>query len=330
MRSGRAGISYGSIRVIPMSLDHVQESAELWLSRYRATRGTLKVLPEMWGTDPSHIRAFIESHVEDRSAYIAECGGELAGYMAFDAFTFHGERTAFCPIMGHASVDAMRATVYRKMYGIISGLWVGDGALSHIFTYYSCDDVLRDAFYGLGFGLYAVDCFGLPEPEDGPRRASIREGTEEDLPELIRLVEDSRLFYREPPTFLVTEKKDEKYFRNLLDEGNGQVFFAEDGGRMVGFIYIRRNTMDDAITLTPRGVGIVSAYLEASARGRNIGDLLLGRVVEWCRENDVSCVHVDYESANPYACVFWPRHFTQVLHSAKRRVNQDILSLHGL
>ena len=326
MSRERAGI-----RVTTMSMDHVEASAELFVSRYEAARKTLRVLPDTWSEDPSHVRSFLSNHVGDGSAYVAERGGEPVGYMAYDSFPFHGERKAFCPVLGHASVEAGRSLIYLEMYRALSRRWVEDGVLGHFVTYFSDDAVLRDLFFGLGFGLYVVDCFGPPEPVAGSGQADVREGSVDDLPELVRLDEEFRRFTVEPPLFLVREKLSQRRYERLLTDGGSRVFIAEAGGRAVGFIYVRRNDEDDAVTLSPRGVGmidVIGAYLEPDARGRGVGEQLLDRAFEWCRGNDVSSVHVDFESANPYASRFWPKYFTPVLHSVKRSVNQDIVSLH--
>ncbi|MBN2334378.1 GNAT family N-acetyltransferase [Candidatus Bathyarchaeota archaeon] len=321
----------GGIRVTPMSIDHVDASAELFVSRYDAARKTLRVLPGTWSEDPAHVRSFLLKHVGDGLAYVAERGGEPVGYMAYDVFPFHGERKAFCPVLGHASVEAGRSLIYLELYRALSGHWVEDGVLGHFVTYFSDDAVLRDLFFGLGFGLYVVDCFGPPEPVAGSGQSDVREGSVDDLPELVRLGEESRRFYIEPPLFLVRDKQSREYYERLLMDGGGRVFIAEAGGRAVGFIYVRRNDEDDAVTLSPMGVGmidLIGAYLEPDARGRGVGEQLLDRAFQWCRTNSVSSVHVDYESANPYASRFWPKHFTPVLHSVKRSVNRDIVSLH--
>jgi GNAT superfamily N-acetyltransferase len=311
-------------------MDQVDISVELWLSNYRAARSKLMTLPEDWSLNTSHIRSFIERHVRNGSSYLATRHGQNLGYMAFDTFTFHGEPTAFCPIMGHASVEEEKEKIYLNLYSSLSGACVKAGILNHLFSFYTCDDALRGVLYGLGFGLYAVDCFGFPEIRTSGKPTSIRRVTLGDLNEVAELWDESRRFYLEPPIFLTMDRKEESYYRRLLEDREHQLFIAEESGRAVGFIHVRRSSDDDDSILASAGIGLIQgAYLEFPARGRGLGERLLEQAVEWCRVNGLSSIHVDYESANPFASGFWPKYFMPVLHSAKRRVNQDAAGVRG-
>jgi GNAT superfamily N-acetyltransferase len=143
------------------------------------------------------------------------------------------------------------------------------------------------------------------------------------------LVEESRHFYRGPPIFLARGKAERRTYEDLIRSSEAAVFIAEHDGRLVGFMGVKRSDGDDAFTLADRGTGTMGglgAYIQSSFRGRGVGPRLLSHAVEWCREQRMGRIHVDYESANPYASGFWPKHFTPAMYSVRRRVNPDILN----
>ena len=74
----------------------------------------------------------------------------------------------------------------------------------------------------------------------------------------------------------------------------------------------------------PTTIDVTGAYLKPEARGRGTADALLGKLLDWARERGYARCAVDFESANPTASRYWPRHFTPVCHSLIRRLDERI------
>jgi GNAT superfamily N-acetyltransferase len=323
-------ISYDSIEIEPMREEHVQPSIELWTTQYRNARNTVRELPEKWITDLTAIRLFLEEHAEKGKGIVAKTDGDVIGYMVYDRFPFHGADTVYCPIMGHASFESGRAKIYQEMYRSLSDIWVRDAVLDHIVTFFSLDVQLKQVLFNLGFGLYVVDAYRSVDPIDSNGSVSIMEASPNDVEDVMRLGDESRSYYREPPLFLVRDEEKREYYEDFISNREAAVFIAELDGKIVGFMSVKKNRGDDVITLADKGTGIIDelgAYIQPSCRGHGIGAHLLNHVLEWCREQRIDYIHVDYESANLYASGFWPKHFTSTMYSVRRRVNPDIL--HG-
>ena len=200
--------------------------------------------------------------------------------------------------------------------------------MDHIITFFSLDVQLKQVLINLGFGLYVVDAFRSADPVDSNGGASILKASLSDVEAVMRLGEESRYYYRESPLFLVRDKEKRKYYEDFIRNNEAAVFLAELDGNSVGFMSIKKNPGDDVITLADKDTGMIDelgAYIQPSCRGHGIGARLLSYVLEWCREQRIDHVHVDYESANLYASGFWPKHFTPTMYSVRRSVNPDIL-----
>jgi len=321
-------ISYDSIEIEPMREEYVQPSIELWTTQFKNVKNTVQDIPEKWIIDVTATRLFLEEHVKTGKGIVAKTDGDVIGYMVYNRLPFHGADTAFCPVMGHASVESGRARIYQKMYKNISDLWVKDAVLDHIITFFSLDVQLKQVLINLGFGLYVVDAFRSADPVDSNGGASILKASLSDVEAVMRLGEESRYYYRESPLFLVRDKEKREYYEDFIRNNEAAVFLAELDGNSVGFMSIKKNPGDDVITLADKDTGMIDelgAYIQPSCRGHGIGARLLSYVLGWCREQRIDHVHVDYESANLYASGFWPKHFTPTMYSVRRRVNPDIL-----
>jgi GNAT superfamily N-acetyltransferase len=323
-------ITFNSIEIEPMRDEHVKPSIELWKKQYRAAKHSVPVLPEKWVNDFTAITAFLKEHAGTGRGLVAKTKGDMVGYMVYDVFSFHGADTAFCPVMGHASVESRRARIYQEMYRCLSDVWVGNAILDHIISFFSADPHLRQALFNLGFGLYVVDAFRSTDPVDSDGEASIRQASLKDVEDLACLGEESRRYYRESPIFLVRRKQKRGYYEDFIRIKEAAVFVAELEGKTVGFMSIRKKSLDDVITLADKDTATIDelgAYIQPAHRGHGVGAQLLSSVIGWCSEQGIDQIHVDYESANLYAAGFWSKHFTPTMYSVRRRINPDIL--HG-
>lgn len=321
-------VSFDSIKIEPMREEYVQPSIELWATQFKNVKNTVQDMSGRWITDSTAIRLFLEKHAETGRGVVAKADGDVIGYMVYDRFPFHGADTVYCSIMGHASVESGRVRIYQEMYRNLSDVWVRDSALDHIVTFFSLDDQLKRVYFNLGFGLYVVDAYRSTDPIDPCGYASIMEASLNDVEDVMRLGEESRHYYRGSPIFLVRKKEKREYYEDFISDDEAVVFIAKLEGRTVGFMSIKRNSRDDVITLADKDTGMIDelgAYIQPSCRGQGVGAWLLSHVVEWCTEQRIGRIHVDYESANLYASGFWPKHFTPTMYSVRRRVNPDIL-----
>ncbi len=307
--------------------EHVKPAAELWNKEFQKQSRMNNALPTSWVTDFKHLCIFLEERVKKGRGIVALLEGDLAGYMVYDNFLFHGAEIAFCPIMGHSSVESGRIEIYQSLYKHLSSHWVKNNVLDHIITFFCADIQLKKALYFLGFGLYALDAYRLNETIHIDSQAEIIKASLRNLSEIMRLDDEFRTYAKEAPFFLVRENVKQKYYENILNNADSAVFIGKVSGEAVGFMSIRKNKKEDTFTLADENTGRIDklgAYVRPLNRGKGIGTALLERVINWCSEHGINQIHVDYESANLYANSFWPKYFTSTMYTVKRRVNPDI------
>ncbi|MDF2686658.1 MAG: hypothetical protein K0S55_1840, partial [Clostridia bacterium] len=102
---------------------------------------------------------------------------------------------------------------------------------------------------------------------------------------------------------------------------------AKHSNKIVGFMNLTIADNNDVFRMCSKGFGQIDeigAYIKDEYRNKNIGNLFINAISEYCMQNNVPCVHVDFESANLYANRFWKKHFKPVMISLKRTTHADI------
>lgn len=69
----------------------------------------------------------------------------------------------------------------------------------------------------------------------------------------------------------------------------------------------------------------IGAFVQPDYRGgKGLGKQLEKAAFDYCRSNGISRLHVDFETANPYANRFWRKDFNPMLLSVRRTINKNI------
>jgi len=309
-----------------MKESDISQAAAIWVGQYKQHCGASESFPMSWTEDTSEIVSFLRKKVADKKAIVARLGDRLLGYLAYDEFPFHGEKSVFCPAIAHAAIDEHREETYRSLYEAGSREWVNENALNHMWTVFHNDSGLRRLLYDLGFGSYLVDAFACTNKRIvASTGRGITRAEPQDAEILYDLVEESREYYRSAPLFLVRERLSRDDLLEIVRNSN--VFIAWAGGEAVGFINVSVSRKNNAIDLSLEHCGLIDeigAYIKPEHRSLGLGKQLLQRAFDSCWSNGIECIHVDFETANLYAGRFWPKHFHPMLLSVRRPINKDI------
>jgi len=317
------------IKIEPMEGKHIDEILNLWSEEYKKVIDTYKFLSEDWSND-NNIKIFIENHIKNKNSIIVRYGNNIAGYMTYDIFDFHNEKTAFFPVIAHSAKEEYKASVYLIMYRNISEKLVREGCLNHIFIHFSIDMTLNRYLYELGFGLYVVDAFQAVEYKIDTyenNNFQTRKAETGDITGIYSLLTEFHEYYKSAPLFLKREMETEEKIKEYISGNNNAVFIALKEHKIIGFINVTISEENDHITLVRKNTGLIEplgAYIKKEYRQKRLGTHLLYHVFSWCNQHNVKNIHVDFESANQNAHQFWPKYFVPVLLSVKRRINNDI------
>lgn len=106
----------------------------------------------------------------------------------------------------------------------------------------------------------------------------------------------------------------ESFLNNKIE--NSSAIVAKLNNEIVGFL---------AYDEFPSGlIDEIGAYIKLEYRGKKVGKQLLKSISKYCSLNNISCIHIDFETANLYANRFWLKYFNSMLVSMRRTINKNI------
>lgn len=309
----------------------IDQAIEIWIDQNRRYCNG-DAFPSYWRNTPPELAAFLQARIQRKSARALRLTGDstrLCGYMVFDRFPFNGEMSVFCPALAHAVAEEHKEAGYLVLYRSISQEWVEQNIFNHMWTINYNDLRLRSLLYDIGFGSYLIDAFACSDAKiDGADSSAytVTRASENDAEALYELIEESRMYYRAAPIFLKRDPYQMDDVRRLIRESN--VFIAWDNKKAIGFINVSISQENNNIDMTLRNDGLldeIGAFVQPDYRGgKGLGKQLEKAAFDYCRSNGISRLHVDFETANPYANRFWRKDFNPMLLSVRRTINKNI------
>ncbi len=316
-------------KIAPMIIDDIPCALSIWHDQFdRYCKNDS--FPDFWNGGSETVETYLSRQIEQGNAITAQKDGAIVGYMAWMYFDFHAERTAFLPIVGSAAVLENEDAIYHGMYLTASEKWVRDDRFNHLWMTYYDDAGLKNMLYDLGFGSYVIDACQKTHlrPLISTSNWKVTKATDADIDAVLTLGNRSERNLFEAPIFLTRDSWHKEDIVKLVSEQ--QVFVAWDGDDMVGVLSFNINQkhhFEHLTTLDSAYIGGIGEYVAPEYRGKGVGSKLLQEAFDYCKTAGKSFLHVSFETANPDAIRFWPKHFKPAIRSVRRTVNKDANSI---
>jgi GNAT superfamily N-acetyltransferase len=312
-------------QIIQMKKEDIPQAMTIWHRQFAkyCSNGSF---PDFWNGGKETIESYLMRQIEKGNAIIAKTDKTIAGYMAWMCVNFHNEKTAFCPIVGHAALVENEISIYHTLYTASSQKWVQDNRFNHLWMTFYDDIDLKDMLYDIGFGSYVIDaCQKVSKntlQTNCPYR--ITRAVSDDADALLKLENELNQYLLDSPIFLKREECSRDYIVQIISQN--RVFVAWDNDCLIGVMSLKvdQGYHFERLTTTDSGyIGRIGAFVKSEYRGKGVGTKLLKEVFDYCAEAGKPFVHVSYETANPYANRFWPKYFKPAIRSVRRTINKD-------
>ncbi|WP_371806708.1 N-acetyltransferase family protein [Candidatus Lokiarchaeum ossiferum] len=320
------------IEVFKFKPEHVVNAAKLFVEGYKRLGKTYLDLPSKYG-DLYFVGSKLVNIIKENPSFVAVRNGELIGYLTGFANipSLKGRSMGvYIPEWAHGSINTKdKEKIYSKLYSHLSKIWIAEKNYTHLITYYGEDVKLNAQFHKFGFGLLVIDGYRTLTPlkiNDNPA-FYIRQAKKEDLRILSHFNELIYKHLRDAPTFLYSspsQKSLEEIEKNFLGS-NRITFVAEHEGKIVSIIRAMLNEGPGCEVVQDTGtLGVNFGYTLPEMRGSGIASLVLNKLIEWGKKNDMKRCVVDFESQNIEAYNFWLRYFQPICYSGIRKIDDRI------
>ena len=313
-------------QISKMKKEEIPELIEIWHNQYSKYCNST-VIPDFLSGGENSIMTYLENQINHGNAIIAKRDDVITGYIAWMYFDFHNEKSTFCPIIGHAVIEEDSETIYHELYNYAAQIWVDDDRFNHLWMIYNDNHALKDMLYDIGFGSHVIDAYTkVQEPAcriDSKYKISV--AAYSDAEALLALMKESVHFYIESPIFL---KRNDYELDDVIDMIKADhLVVAWDNDMSIGVMNLSVQTGYNIENLASTNTGLISkvgAYIKPEYRGLGIGKCMLNEVMRHCTEKNIQYLHVCFETANPFANIFWRKHFKPIILSVRRTVNKDV------
>lgn len=313
-------------KISKMKKEEIPTLIEMWHNQYKKYCNS-EVIPEFLSGGENSIRLYLENQISEGNAIISKKNDVILGYMAWMYFDFHNEKSAFCPIVGHATMEEDSQKIYSSLYNYAAQVWVDEDRLNHLWMIFNDNYILKDMIYNIGFGAHVIDAYTKVQGAvcQINSKYKISMATDSDAAVLFELIKESVHYYLNSPVFL---KRRTYELVDIIDIiKTDHLLVVWDNNIPIGFMNLSAQTGYDIENLASTNTGLISkvgAYIKPEYRGMGIGKCLLNEVMNQCVEKNIQSLHVCYETANSFANIFWPKYFKPMILSVRRTVNKDI------
>jgi len=270
--------------------------------------------------DARAVEELLAARVESGLGVVALEGASIAGYLIPVALDdLWGSAGVYVPESGYG-ID--RADLVASMYGAAAGGWSEGGRRVQSLSMPADMPEVEAVWHDTCFGRVLVDAVRDLAPLEGVPAASIRRAELEDAATITAMAHGLWDHLDAPPVHRIHEPPDTvAAIRERLGDDGRPVWLAEEGGAPVGYLSL---APADDIPLAGAGTDAIhcnGAFVVPGNRGSGVGHALLDTGLAWARDQGLTRIHADWETANQSANRFWPSvGFGAVLHSLARRI----------
>ena len=304
------------MQIIDFTEAHAEQAMRLAQAAYEEERARVPALPDMQVPD---LRPFAKNNL----GVAAFEGEEMLGFLCAQGplkkvFGTTPVRGVWSPVHANAAVGD-KARLYHRMYQAAAQKWVKAGALAHCVTLYAHDEAAKQAWFTYGFGMRCIDAIELIEANTPMPEGDFLELPRERAGEVYDLWNALNNHLGDSPCFMRYRSKSRALVAKTFTRA--RVFTARREGEVVAYMKIRDNGETFA-SHAPDMMHVCGASALPEVRGTGLYANLLRYAEATLAKEGYARLGVDYESFNPTALYFYPKHFDVYTNSLVRRIDE--------
>lgn len=317
------------MEIKPFGREHIAEAGLLFQKGYAELRSRFPYLPDNTAKT-EWITKKLSGIVGKHPGFVAIQARELVGYMiGYPAIqNLKGSQAgAYVPEWGNAAAAENSQGTYTSLYRAISESWIDLRSYNHIISFPANVNILETISL-LGFGMQVIDAgrdLSQPRFETKPDIV-IENGTEKHIYQLQEIDHLINVHLEAAPCFLkrgIEIKSDDDIRQDFLSKGVITVV-ATKRDKVVACIRGRMHHGNTAVLNHKNVFGINFGYTRKEYRNSKIATAVLSKAIDVASSDGALMCSVDFEPQNVEARHFWLSHFSPIIYSFIRKVDDRI------
>lgn len=316
------------MEIVTFQKQHIEEAKAIVFANYQQEQGKVGILPKI--EEVPDLSWFAENGLGVAAVEEGVLVGFLCCVGSFDNAFGTNAKGTFSPIHAHGALTENRVSIYRRMYQRAAEIWVEQGILYHAIALYAHDRLAQEALFLYGFGARCADAIRDMEPiccTELPGY-TFRQLPKSEVSKLRPMRRALAAHLGTSPCFMKSHPEAEEAWLAHAEQRDSQVFVAEKDELLAAFVEVRPDG-ENFITELPAMANICGAYCLPEFRGKGVTANLLNEAISQLREQGITLLGVDHETANSTALGAWSKYFTHYTYSLTRRVDECALSEKG-
>jgi GNAT superfamily N-acetyltransferase len=315
------------LNVTPLKEEYLEDAAALVSARYRRLCEQEPHLPDRYA-EVNNILPLLQRIMHATGVGVAAFRGDrLVGFLTgWQMPSFRGKRSTYSPEWANAADLDDSPHIYEEMYDRLAAAWVADKYVAHYISLFPNDVAALRAWHWLGFGMISVDGLrGLDSIPGCDPRVHIRRAALQDLEQVMELQDALWQYMKGSPIFLLSQKKDQSYYEEWLQNPDKVVWLAYRNDEPAAFI--RLGPADDdvcTIIYDEKTTSIYAAFTKEGARAEGIATAVLDHAMRSARLAGYERCAVSFEPMNLLGTRFWLKYFKPVCFSVLRYIDDGL------
>lgn len=317
-----------AVRIVPVAAEHLPRMAATVARRVSALRRDVPAVPATF-TDPATLAAALGGPVSRGHGVVALDGDRMVGHLCwheFEGMRRTTRRAVHIPEYGCA-IDPATEHDWRvrdQLFRVAAERWDATGRQVVAVTELVGEPTADEFWIENGFGRFLHDGVRPCTPLDAtvPGGFVIRPAVLDDLDRLVQLDLEHCRHYGEPPVCMVPPTPataDELAPLLAVDRQQPVLWVAADHNGPQAFLRAEQGADSCSSFLVADGtVAVTGVFTRPAARGRGVAAALFDAALRHHAARGIPRFAFDYETINPAARAFWPRHLTIVARSSMR------------
>lgn len=318
------------LKVISLKEEHLEDAALLVSNRYIRLCEQEPHLPQRYAKVENLYPLLRKILNASGIGVVAIRGDRLVGFLTGWLMpSFRGKRSIYSPEWANAADLEDSQRIYEEMYSHLAAVWVADNYSAHYISLFPNDLEALKAWHWMGFGMISVDAIrGLDPIGDYDLDVHIQRAEIQDLKQVMDLHEALWQYLKGTPVFLLSEKRDQNYYQEWLQNPNKAVWLAYWNDEPVAIL--RLGPADEevcTIIYDEKTTSIYAAFTKEKVRGEGIGTALLDHALKAARASGYERCAVPFEPMNLIGTRFWLKYFNPVCYSIVRHIDDRLTQM---